>query len=121
MTPVLSAIDFNNRDQVLQTLQAFCDNGVSAHNGTGRYLSAGNLAIAGKIVSLEARHVATIREIRQPGTAYFAGDDIVSPTTGLDVVNGLDPTQGVPNTSTPNGPLEVAQPFIVERLSAVGF
>lgn len=120
-TPRFSAVDFNNATAVLTLLRTFCDVGTSAYNGGGRYLTDPNLTIAGKIVSIEARHVAMLREILQPGTAYFAGDDVVNPTNGLDVVNGLDPNQPVPPTLTPNEVLRIAQPYMVERVTVINF
>ena len=82
---------------ILKNAEAFEDLGVSAYNGAGKYLtSATNLTVAGKIVSVEARHAAAIRDIRDAmgvtgGTAAgtrFAGDDVVQPSgtyQGLDV------------------------------------
>lgn len=82
---------------ILKNAEAFEDLGVSAYNGAGKYLkSADYLTLAGKIVSVEGRHAAAIRDIRDaagvtsataPGTR-FAGDDVVAssgPTAGLDV------------------------------------
>lgn len=80
-----SGIDFSNRDAVLGVAQTLEDTGVSAYNGAGIYLQdADLLTIAGKIVSVEARHAAAVRSIINPGSADFAGDDIVDPITGLD-------------------------------------
>ncbi|MEO7218973.1 MAG: ferritin-like domain-containing protein [Gemmatimonadaceae bacterium] len=82
---------------ILKNAEAFEDLGVSAYNGAGKYLkSADYLTLAGKIVSVEARHAAAIRDIRDAagvtgGTAAgtrFAGDDVVASsgaTAGLDV------------------------------------
>lgn len=80
-----SAINFTNRDSVLGAAKTFEDLGVSAYNGAGKILvSAEFLLMAGKIVSVEARHAAIIRDLLMKNTASFAGDDIVDPTTGLD-------------------------------------
>lgn len=80
-----SGIDFGNRDQVLGTAQVLEDTGVSAYNGAGIYLqNPGLLTIAGKIVSVEARHAAAIRSAINPGSADFAGNDVVDPMTGFD-------------------------------------
>ena len=50
---------------ILKNAEMFEDLGVSAYNGAGKYLtSATNLTLAGKIVSVEARHAAAIRDIR---------------------------------------------------------
>jgi hypothetical protein len=75
-----------NRDVLLRTSQLLEDTGVSAYNGAGKYLtSAANLLVAGKIVSVEARHAAAIRDIRDGTTGrLFAGDDVVD-AQGLDV------------------------------------
>jgi hypothetical protein len=87
---VSSAISSVN--SILKTSEAFEDLGVSAYNGAGKYLQdAANLLLAGKIVSVEARHAAAIRDLREgmglsgtPPNTRFAGDDVVS-TQGLDV------------------------------------
>jgi rubrerythrin len=77
---------------ILKNAEAFEDLGVSAYNGAGKYLQDANyLLLAGKIVSVEARHAAAIRDLREglslAGTAAgtrFAGDDVVN-AQGLDV------------------------------------
>jgi hypothetical protein len=65
-----SSIDFASRDSVLGTAKAFEDLGVSAYNG------------AGKIVSVEARHAALIRDLISNGS--FA-DSTVIDAMGLDM------------------------------------
>ncbi|MEJ7849501.1 MAG: ferritin-like domain-containing protein [Pyrinomonadaceae bacterium] len=80
-----TTINFNSRDSVLNTARTFEDTGTSAYNGAGQLLKNPKfLLIAGKIVSVEARHVATIRDLLQPKSAYFSGDDVTDPATGLD-------------------------------------
>jgi rubrerythrin len=77
---------------ILKNAEAFEDLGVSAYNGAGKYLQDANyLLLAGKIVSVEARHAAAIRDLREglslagtPAGTRFAGDDVVS-AQGLDV------------------------------------
>ena len=78
---------------ILQNSEAFEDLGVAAYNGAGKYFVDGNLLlIAGKIVSVEARHAAAIRDMRDAAgitagaaaNTRFAGDDVVT-STGLDV------------------------------------
>ena len=79
-----SKINFTSRDSVLGTAKAFEDLGVSAYNGAGKLLvSADYLTLAGKIVSVEARHAALIRDLISNGT--FA-DSTVIDANGLDVV-----------------------------------
>ena len=71
-----SKINFTSRDSVLGTAKAFEDLGVSAYNGAGKLLvSADYLTIAGKIVSVEARHAAAIRDLISNGS--FADDTVV--------------------------------------------
>jgi hypothetical protein len=78
-------LNFSNRLQVLETAKKLEDTGVSAYNGAGKYIaSAEYLLLAGKIVSVEARHASAIRSLLNPGTGDFAGDDVVSPANGLD-------------------------------------
>lgn len=82
------SVNFNDRDSVLSTAQLLEDTGVSAYNGAGKILQTEvYLVLAGKIVSVEARHAAAIRSIRGGDMGdfkLFAGDDVVDPVTGLD-------------------------------------
>jgi hypothetical protein len=60
-------LDFNSRTQVLATAKALEDTGVAAYNGAGRLLSNPDyLLLAGKIVSVEARHASAIRNLINP-------------------------------------------------------
>ncbi|AHJ99057.1 ferritin-like domain-containing protein [Hymenobacter swuensis] len=79
-----SNIDFNARTSasgssklgVLDAAKAFEDLGVAAYNGAGKYItSADYLTLAGKIVSVEARHAALIRDLISNGT--FVGSDVI--------------------------------------------
>lgn len=55
-------IDFNSRDSVLKTGLTFEDLGVAAYNGAGQLLKKEEyLLVAGKIVSVEARHATALR------------------------------------------------------------
>ena len=96
----------NSRATILATAQAFEDLGVSAYNGAGKYLSnVQNLLVAGKIVSVEARHAAAIRDILNPNDGRaFAGDDVVN-AQGLDVVR------------EPVAVLTAADPFITNTIT----
>ncbi|MVM30835.1 ferritin-like domain-containing protein [Spirosoma sp. HMF4905] len=88
LTPNFASINFTDRTSVLGTAKAFEDLGVSAYNGAGPLITNPDyLTVAGKIVSVEARHAAAIRDLLNPKSADFAGDDVVAPTTGLDVSN----------------------------------
>lgn len=82
----VSSINFDDRTSVLETAMLLEDTGVGAYNGAGdRIADATYLTLAGKIVSVEARHAAAIRSLIDPTGGYFAGDDIVNPDNGLDV------------------------------------
>ena len=97
-----------NRDVLLKTSQLLEDTGVSAYNGAGKYLSSkANLLVAGKIVSVEARHAAAIRDMRDTTGKLFAGDDVVDangldvkadPGTVLTAVSGLNVIDTTKNT-----------------------
>lgn len=101
-----SAVDFTSREAVLMTAMTFEDLGVSAYNGAGKLLqNADYLLAAGKIVSVEARHAATIRDLVNMNSVAFAGDDIVD-MNGLDVVN------------EPAAVLKAAGPFITTEVTA---
>lgn len=101
-------LNFNDRSQVLATAKALEDTGVAAYNGAGKLLTVPEyLLLAGKIVSVEARHAAAIRSLINPNSKDFAGDDIVSPTTGLDAAKN------------PSEILPVAGGFITTDFTAV--
>jgi hypothetical protein len=90
-----SLVDFNNRDSVLTNSQNFEDTGVAAYNGVGQAVqSVAVLEIAGKIVSVEARHAAAIRDLRIPRLTYFApeaSDFILDPIQVLSLVTPFIP------------------------------
>ena len=78
-------VNFNDRNSVLATAKALEDTGVAAYNGAGKYITnPAYLVIAGKIVSVEARHASAIRNLISPGSADFSGDDVVD-ANGLDL------------------------------------
>ncbi|MEO5928665.1 MAG: ferritin-like domain-containing protein [Candidatus Kapaibacterium sp.] len=84
LEPNFSSIDFTSRDNVLATARTFEDLGVSAYNGAGQLLTTPDyLVIAGKIVSVEARHASTIRDLINPKSTAFS-DDMITPG-GLDL------------------------------------
>jgi len=97
-----SSINFGSRASVLGTAKTFEDLGVAAYNGAGKLLvSDVYLGLAGKIVSVEARHAATIREL----LAINSFADTVD-------ANALDPAM------TPAQVLAAADPFIVTTINA---
>lgn len=90
-----STVNFGSRDSILGTAKALEDTGVAAYNGAGRLItSADYLLLAGKIVSIEARHASAIRSLINPNSDDFAGDDVVSASNGLDVAK--NPSQILP-------------------------
>ena len=100
-----SSVNFANRESVLNTAKTFEDLGVAAYNGAGNLLTDGNLLlVAGKIVSVEARHAAAIRDLLNPKSSDFAGDDVVD-------MNGLDLAM------MPLQVLTAADPFIKTMVS----
>lgn len=102
-----TSINFNSRDSVLGTARTFEDLGVSAYNGAGQLLKNPTfLLLAGKIVSVEARHAAVIRDLINPMSTAFAGDDVVDSSTGLDPAR------------LPAQVLAAAAPFITTPISA---
>ncbi|MEW5931322.1 MAG: ferritin-like domain-containing protein [Gemmatimonadota bacterium] len=73
LTPNFSAVNFSSRDSVLTTARMFEDLGVAAYNGAGQFLtSPALLTVAGKIVSVEARHASAIRDLLNPRSRDFA-------------------------------------------------
>ncbi|MDQ6830284.1 MAG: ferritin-like domain-containing protein [Gemmatimonadota bacterium] len=94
LTTDFSTVNFKDRVGILRTAKTFEDIGVGAYNGAGKLLKdLANLGVAGKIVSVEARHAATIRDLLNPGSRDFAGDDVVDRTSGLD--QALEPGQAL--------------------------
>ncbi len=99
-----TSIDFTKRDSVLNTAKAFEDLGVSAYNGAGRYISDVNyLAVAGKIVSVEARHAAYIRDLLSNGS--FADSSVLN-------ANGLDTSR------KPSAVISIASAYLTTKLDA---
>jgi hypothetical protein len=97
-----SSIDFSSRTSVLATAKAFEDLGVTAYNGAGKLLTnPAYLTIAGKIVSVEARHAALIADLISNGT--------FSDTTDM---NGLDTAR------TPAQVLAIAGTYVVTKINA---
>ena len=102
LTPNFSAVNFDDRASVLNTAQTFEDLGVAAYNGAARYLTTSSyLTVAGKIVSVEARHAAAIR-----GT-------LNGNRTGSFAPNAFDPA------FTPQQVLTAADPFIEQNITVI--
>ena len=59
-----SSVNFGSRDSILGTAIALEDTGVGAYNGAAQFLQRGDyLVVAGKIVSVEARHASAVRDV----------------------------------------------------------
>jgi hypothetical protein len=105
LTPDFSAIDFTSKSSVLTYAKAFEDLGVTAYDGVAYMIqNVAYLAIAGSIVSVEARHAAYISNLITFGS--FAAADQVSTTTGLNISN------------TPATVLATANTFLKTKISA---
>ena len=91
-----SGVDFGSRDSVLTTSQVLEDTGVAAYNGAGQLIqNTDYLVLAGKIVSVEARHAAAIRDLRIPRNGFFADsgtDFALDPLTVLTLAKPFLPT-----------------------------
>lgn len=99
-----SSIQFNDRTSVLNTAKAFEDLGVSAYNGAGKLIiSPDYLLLAGKIVSVEARHAALIRDLISNGS--FADMTVID-------ANGLEMSK------TPAEVLMAASGFLKSKINA---
>lgn len=98
-------IDFSNQTAVIDTAIALEDTGVAAYNGAGKLISDVNyLVIAGQIVSVEARHAAAVRDLKNPGSIDFAS---------TADANGLDPAKD-PSEIAP-----IASQFITTEFTAM--
>jgi len=107
LTPDFSSVNFSDRASVLGQAKAFEDTGVEAYDGAGYlFQSADYLTLAGKIVSVEARHAALIRDLIAPGS--FAGSDVVDS-------NGLNATLTIAQVLT------IANKYLVTKVSASSY
>jgi rubrerythrin len=109
LTVDFSSIDFTSRTSVLTTARTFEDLGVGAYNGAGRYLSNPEfLTVAGKVVSVEARHAAAIRDVldKDDGVRAESEPNSFAPMN-------LDPALA------PATVLAAADPFIVQNITVI--
>lgn len=105
-----ASIDFSKRASVLAMAQAFEDTGVAAYNGAGALIkNTAYLVLAGKIVSVEARHAAYIRNLLAPtdATNFAAGESVVDASSGLDK-----------NPLKPSAVVAIIQKYVVQTLDA---
>ena len=101
-----SAVDFTSRKSVLGTADVFENLGVGAYNGAGKLIkNVDYLAAAGSIVSVEARHAATIALLTRGFGRDAAGGKNVD-------LKGLD------KALEPKAVLKAAGPFIATAFTA---
>lgn len=115
LEPDFSTINFNERNSVLDAAQKFEDLGVAAYNGAGRYITApAYLVVAGKIVSVEARHAALIRDLRAYNS--FVDNDVVElfTPTGNASTPGTGNGTGLERSKRPAQVVEEANAFLKE-------
>jgi hypothetical protein len=106
-----SSVDFNDKQSVLKTAHALEETGVGAYNGVGPLLkNKAYLLEAGKIVSVEARHVSVVNLLLKPNSAYFAEDR--QPDTGF----GVD-KNGLGQAFTVQQVLKKIEPFISDKIT----
>jgi Ferritin-like domain len=97
LTVDFSSIDFTSRTSVLGAAKAFEDTGVMAYDGAGYLIqNPVYLTIAGKIVSVEARHAALIRNLIANGT--FADSTVVDQSNGLNASASIAQVLPIANT-----------------------
>ena len=107
LTPDFSSVNFSSRASVLAQAAAFEDTGVTAYDGAGYLIqNPAYLLLAGKIVSVEARHAAYIRDLITPGS--FIASDVVDS-------NALN------KTNTIAGVLAIANVYLKTKVSAKSF
>ena len=116
LTPTFAAVNFNDRTSVLGTAKAFEDLGVAAYNGAGQYITSPlYLTLAGKIVSVEARHAAIIRDLVQEGN--FAANDVVtisSANTSNVTTNNSPSGSSLERSKSPAEVVATANMFLAE-------
>lgn len=136
LTPDFSSITFTDRTSVLSAAQTFEDTGVAAYNGAGRFITNNAfLGLAGKIVSVEARHAALIRDLVKYNS--FVDNTVVNlftqtagaaPGTGTaastqDSQGNGNPGPGQERSKRPSQILQSVNNFLQlgSKLSAVNF
>ncbi|GHA70408.1 ferritin-like domain-containing protein [Pontibacter akesuensis] len=103
-----SAVNFTNKNSVLETARTFEDLGVAAYNGAGKlFTDTGDgltyLLLAGKIVSVEARHAAAIHDLISNNDREY-GEAVID-------------AQGLDRAMSPTEVLTAAAPFIKTKIN----
>jgi hypothetical protein len=116
LTTVYPTGTFSSRATVLNTAKAFEDLGVAAYNGAGQYITTPlYLYIAGKIVSVEARHAAIIRDLVTEGT--FVGNDVITLTSAnkaMGDTNYAPANSSLERSMTPSEVVAIANTFLAD-------
>ncbi|HKG91249.1 MAG TPA: ferritin-like domain-containing protein [Gemmatimonadaceae bacterium] len=78
-----------SRESILTTARMLESNGVAGLNGAGKYIKdARNLLVAGKVASVEARHLAALRDLQPPAgvtaNVAFASNETID-ANGMDI------------------------------------
>lgn len=101
VTPNFSSVNFADRTSVLTTARTFENTCVAALNGAGPLLhNVAYLAIAGKLVSVEARQASALNDLLSPKSGAFAPSDFDMPDTPQQVVS-------------------IVQPYVVEKINVI--
>src|ERR1700691_3022368 len=112
-----STVDFNSRDSVLTTALTFENLGVGAYNGAGHLLKKEEyLLIAGKIVSVEARHAAAIRYLL--ASKAQAGTDNNNSDNHSNMPARVVNDKGLDQALAPGEVLSKAGPFVKTHITA---
>ncbi|MGA0555305.1 ferritin-like domain-containing protein [Larkinella sp. VNQ87] len=102
---VFNGIDFNNRNAVFDAAQKFETVGVGAFNGSSKFVMDLELIkLAGKLVSVEARHATLARHMILPESKFAIAHELIDS-------NGLDVAYFPPEV------LMKAQPYIKQKLT----
>ena len=101
LRPNFNSVNFRSRESVLTTARTFEDLGIAAFNGAAGFLQSVDLLnIAGKIVSVEARHAAAIRDLLRPFSQNFAPSSLDESLPPSRVLAAADPFIQNPITAT---------------------
>ena len=109
VSSAITSLNYRDRATVLNTARTFEDLGVAAYNGVAQFLTAdANIGLAGKIVSVEARHASTIR-------------DLLNPAQGTTVTNANSfAPRAFDEALSPAAVGPVVAPYLVQKLNIQG-
>lgn len=119
-----SKVDFDSRENVLSTALTFENLGVGAYNGAAKFLKKEEyLLVAGKIVSVEARHAAAIKYLLDAKSSGNANDETGSASNGGNRDDHTAPVsvvdeQGLDQAIAPHEVLSSAGSFVKTHVTA---